>query len=76
MTVPTVLVFPGASLMDISAGPEGIAVRCPGCEARELWRPEAGAFRVEAFHHEDGCPVHARILVAIRQYARQAVRRG
>ena len=74
MTAPVVVLFPGASLMDISEVHGGLAVRCPGCDATEMWRIKAGSVRDEVFRHEDACPVHARIEAAIQSYERETVR--
>ena len=69
MTRPILLVFPGASLMDIHVVPEGVRVACPGCGVVQVFTA-VGVTGSAAFVHEDDCPVHARIREAIRRYER------
>jgi predicted RNA-binding Zn-ribbon protein involved in translation (DUF1610 family) len=62
-----VVLFPGASLMEITPLDDGLRVRCPGCGNEQVYRGD----RVRDFGHEDGCPVYARI-----QQAQRVVNRG
>ena len=66
MTAPVLVVFPGASLMDIREVPGGLEVRCPGCGATQHY--QVGPGQHETFVHEDGCYVHARIQKTILRY--------
>jgi predicted RNA-binding Zn-ribbon protein involved in translation (DUF1610 family) len=61
------LIFPGASLMEITPLDDGVHVRCPGCGAVRIYRD---ADHRGAFLHEDGCPIFARIQRATEQYER------
>jgi hypothetical protein len=74
MTTPRLLVFPGASLMDITVHDDELVITCPGCHALLTVGPAVtGAIE---FPHEDNCPVYARIRSALRDYERDVVRRG
>jgi hypothetical protein len=64
MNATQVIVFPGASLMDITCDDGGLRVSCPGCHAEQHFHLAAGA--LQAFVHEDACPVHERIERATR----------
>ena len=77
MTDPVAVLFPGASLMEITDVAGGLQVRCPGCGVTERYRVKvATGVRREDFTHEDKCPVHARIEATIRCYERETVRHG
>lgn len=77
MSRPTVLLFPGASLMEITPLSSGVQVRCPGCGAvQRFLLSEMGTAGHVAFTHEDGCAVHSRIQAAIQQYERGVVNYG
>lgn len=77
MSAPVLLVFPGASLMDIEPVAGGVRVRCPGCDAEQVFAtPGSGQQRCATFEHEADCPVHARIRAAVEQDQRAVVRRG
>jgi hypothetical protein len=67
-TVPvTIVIFPGASLMEIRSLAVGITlVRCPGCDATLLVAQTVPSHL--AFVHEDpDCPILARIKAALAQ---------
>jgi hypothetical protein len=70
----TLLVFPGASLMRITASDEGLLITCPGCGEQVTLQPESRP--PIAFAHDVGCPVHAQIASALRRHDRDVVRRG
>lgn len=77
MNTPVFVVFPGASLMDVTPVAGGLRVECPGCGAMQVFTPPRnGEHQHWAFTHEDECPVHARIEAAIARYERRVVRRG
>ncbi len=67
MTTPVLVVFPGASLMDIREVPGGFEVRCPGCGATQHYQV-GPTVQHGTFVHEDGCYVHARIQKANLRY--------
>jgi hypothetical protein len=73
---PLVLVFPGASLMEITATSTGVLVRCPGCEQVQHMMATAGAIQTAAFLHKEVCPVQRRIQTAIRVDDPRCLRRG
>ena len=75
MRPPTIVLIPGATLLDITPTSYGVTVRCPGCEHVQHFTTSTGT-RHATFLHEDDCPVHARILHAIATYERDTVRRG
>ena len=58
-----VVVFPGASLMEIQPVSKGLTrVRCPGCGASQLYTPgPPGVANVAFVHEDDQCPVFLRI---------------
>ena len=63
MTTPVLVVFPGASLMDIRPVAGGVEVHCPGCDTTQLFRgDEPGTMRQDAFEHAGDCPVHMYIM--------------
>ncbi len=64
----TVLIFPGASLMDTRALAAGLVViRCPACGASEVFAGDAtGVIMPVTFVHEDDdCPIFLRIEAAL-----------
>ncbi|MEQ1897614.1 MAG: hypothetical protein ABL971_09555 [Vicinamibacterales bacterium] len=64
----TVLLMPGASLMDIRPlATGGMRVRCPGCGATMVMtaRSAAAVSQVTFVHEDDACPVLAQIKVAL-----------
>ena len=65
-----VVLFPGASLMEITSLEDGVRVRCPGCDKEQDYHDDMSG----DFVHEDRCPVHARIKEAVRLYTREANR--
>ena len=68
----TLVILPGASLMEITPLGDGVRVRCPDCGNEQEYRGNGH----RAFTHEDRCPVHARIQRAIHIYERDEVKRG
>ena len=66
----------GANLMEITAVPGGVQVRCPGCGQTDRYTVDAGVLHQAAFVHEDACPVHAQIQAAIHRFEAEVVRRG
>jgi hypothetical protein len=72
VTYPAVIVMPGASLMEITFVAGGARVRCPGCDADQEFR--TGTASPAAFVHFEGCPVYRRILNALEQFERTALR--
>ena len=76
MSAPVVLLFPGASLMDITTTSTGVRVRCPGCKQVQNMTAIDGAIQTAAFVHDDDCQIYKRIQTATRAYERQFVRRG
>jgi predicted RNA-binding Zn-ribbon protein involved in translation (DUF1610 family) len=69
---PIVVMFPGASLMEITAHDDALSVRCPGCGNEQTYR----AFDEETFIHEERCPTYARIKQAIARYGKAGINRG
>lgn len=70
----SVVLVPGASLMDITATEAGAIIRCPGCGG---WiEVRVGDDGSRPMTHEDECPVLARIEAAIAAYTRRTVRQG
>ena len=77
MTAPTLLVMPGASLMEITTVTGGFNVRCPGCgESLHVRHGEARSGGSLGLAHEDDCPVYAQIQDAIERYEHNVVRYG
>jgi len=75
MTTPTIVVFPGASLMALTPTADGgLRVRCPGCGARQVYKPPVTGEL--AFVHEAGCPIHQQIQDAIARYKKETVVHG
>lgn len=64
---PTIVMWPGLSLMDVRVLPAGLVIRCPGCGASQLVTTGAtGPVVPAAFVHErDDCPVLLRIEAAL-----------
>jgi hypothetical protein len=69
---PRVLLFPGATLMELTPTAGGLRVRCPGCRATRVVHDDETDV---TFKHEEHCPVYHRIEAATRRYA-QKVKRG
>jgi hypothetical protein len=64
-----ILLFPGASLMQLTPVAGGLRVRCPGCGHTEIVRDNQ---RAVDFRHRDGrCPVLRRLEAAERRLPRQ-----
>jgi hypothetical protein len=64
----TIVIMPGASLLDIRSLAEGVAlVRCPGCCATMVLtsRWGGGASHMAFVHEDPDCPVLARIEAAL-----------
>ena len=64
----TVVIFPGASLMDIRLVSDGIAlVRCPACGGSQVFATGPTATIVPAvfLHERDDCPLLLRIESAL-----------
>lgn len=64
----TVLIFPGASLMDIRPLAAGLVViRCPACGASAVFAANATGMMVPAtfVHEDDDCPIFLRIEAAL-----------
>lgn len=68
----TLLVLPGASLMEVTQLADGVRVRCPGCGNEQEY---CGKGHRE-FTHGYKCSVYARIERAIHLYERDEVKRG
>ena len=65
---PTVVLLPGASLMDIRPLAESMTlVRCPGCGATRLFTsgPAGVTAHVAFVHEDDACPIFVRIQAAL-----------
>lgn len=61
----TIVIFPGASLLDIRPLTDGMAlVRCPGCGATMVLAAGSDAHG-EFVHEDDECPVLVRIEAAL-----------
>lgn len=58
-----VIVFPGASLMDITPDGGGLRVRCPGCGREQVYDGGDAA----EFVHESGCDVERRVRNGLTQ---------
>ena len=62
---PTVVIFPGASLMEIQQlAADTQLVRCPGCGATMVMIVRPGAYE-EFVHADEECPVLVRIEAAL-----------
>lgn len=64
----TIVILPGASLLDIRPLPNGMAlVRCPGCGATAVFtaRSVGAVSHVTFVHEDDECPILARIEAAL-----------
>jgi ssDNA-binding Zn-finger/Zn-ribbon topoisomerase 1 len=60
---PVLVLFPGASLMNIQLDGDILVIACPGChETLRVRQSRAGHVN---FVHEDGCPIHERIQVLL-----------
>lgn len=78
MTAPVIITMPGASLMQFDVLENGrVQVTCPGCHEVWMFAADApGSVLSAAFHHRNGCAVHARIQAAVAEYEDAVVRRG
>ena len=68
----TLLVLPGASLMEMRTLGTGITlVRCPGCGATKVFtaQPAGGVTSAAFVHEDDACPVLRRIQAALQMCA-------
>ena len=69
----TLLVLPGASLMEVRHLATGItSVRCPGCGATKVFtapQPAGGVTSAAFVHEDDACPVLKRIQAALQMCA-------
>ena len=72
-----IVMMPGASLMEITAVPGGLNVRCPGCgESLHVRDEQARSGGNLNLAHEDDCPVYRKIQDAIERYEHNVVRHG
>ena len=74
MSVPMIIVGPGASLLKFSVKAWGVEARCPGCQrVQHFLANSSGTVRRVAFVHADDCPVHAQLQQAAERYERALV---
>ncbi len=72
--VPTILILPGASLLEITQDANGdVSVRCPGCGESWQFAPTGPGLHETTLRHDDACLVLATIREA---QARQAAAAG